>query len=1463
ATTPADGAAQVERATPLTLRLSQPFALEVVRAGLQISPTIKGEWSAQTLPDATQLITFTPAAAWQPETTYRAALAADLLPLDGNLTLQSVPWSFRTAPRLAVVGRFPGEGQTLPIGQELRLIFSTPIDADMLAGALDISPPVGTPRIRASGNEAQITADFQPASVYTLTLQLDPAEPQPYLLRFRTAPPAAELALAGMEDHVLRLRPGQAGPLLRRNGLTSLQASLYPLDEATAVRLLAFGGAEWLAFSPERSGLVPLRTWSQIYSDTGGMPVEAPLALLDGATPLPTGVFYLRLRSPERLRADALVFVSETSLTLRRVGQDALIWATDGTGTPRNLAALALYQSGTLVGRGQSGGDGIWRLAAGGADRAPLTALSADGALAIERATAPALPRFQMALFAARSRFQPGELVDIGGFAQTVDGTPAAGARALLTLQRDDGTRVVTQPVFISSTGLVSASVRLPTTLPAGEYQLNLALGGSSTDAVLTVADAMTPALALDVAPGLFAGQPLTFTLALLPAASMPISWTLRALPEPLLDGFSIGDTPAATISGGGATDSAGMFSATISDTLVASAPLRYQLVVRANDGADTALARAELRVQTASELVGLRLASRIGTAGEPLEAAALVLDSQGQPVEGREVLFELLRLPESGSLASATRVVLRSVRSGTDGRAALPLLVRTGGAYLLRASVADAERRRSFATAPLWVAAANTTWPAGTPQLLADQPRYRPGEAARLLSDLAAPTSALLLVGQAAEVRAMQPGLPLTITIPADAAPLLPVELMLPAADGQHRVVATTLAVEQRGIPLNLSSDGISYAPGATATITISTTVVPGSAPAVMVALADEQAPGTAVFLRDLRADTSGQLSVGLRLPDTTGVYTLHAWAADQRGFGAAQATLTVTEPLVLDLIAPAMLRAGDTFELVALLRNTSPLAQRVQLALVREGLTLTADRERAAVQLAVGETRRLVWQAQVGPGQVGQPARVRLTATAGGAQPQQIARDWTILPGTVRAPTGALIERSWSAEVMPQQGGPLALAAAPSVAALIEDFIATLGTQAQRSPADSAALLLFSAPVSETRELAEQALAELLAAQQGDGGWQLYSGEGSNPDLTLLTLEALVEARRAGFVVAPTQLNRAIERLTRSEQGGVLRLYAESLLGQPNQAALASLSNTAGSRDSASLALLLLASQPGSATAQALAAALTERVVGEGDQARVADAEQGDVVVTALVARALASQPTPPQQLAGLLRTLAAARGPGGWQNSLIGARSLAALQAGLGERSAGSYTIWLDGEQLTEAQPGDADLAVIRRLAVPAERLRATSMLTATVSGGPLLIAYELEAVGLRDLLGVRLLREYLDPATGQPIDLAALRVGASVDVRLTLLAPQGARMVEVIDRLPGGATLVDAGESVLPARLADGQLLFGYSLLEAGVSQLRYTLRLDAAGSFAVPAPSAVLSDGTRIAAGQAVRFGVMP
>ena len=1126
---PADGARLVPPQATIALTISQPLALDALRATLVFSPAISGPLVAASLPGGQQLVTLTPSDQLRPGTTYTATLQAGAAPAEGNLPLiQPVRWRFATAPQPSLSARFPGEGQTLPADQEIRLVFNTPMDAAAVHAALRIEPAAGDLRVSASDAEVRIGASLRAATVYTLTLPASLADRngialgQEYRMRFLSAPAGPALELPDVAGHVAQAAPGgpPAGLRLRRTNLSALDIELYQLDDAALLRALAFSDDDWAGFQPERYGQKRLRAWRMPLSDPLNTPVDDRLPLAtDAGAPLPAGAYYLRVRTLEGPRADVLLLVSRARLALQFVQPAdtgaALVWATDIiTGTPLAGLPVALYQGGALVQQATTDAQGLARFGAlsGPAAYVALAGGPQIGAVAADlraRADRPA----RLFLAADRPAYYPGDTIRLAGFVRAAGAAPALSASL-----RGPGSmgRLYQAALQPGPTGAFSATVALPPDAVPGAYTLSATADGAASQLDLAVRPRPATPLRLEVRapPQLTGGDdvPVSISLATaegLPVAGATISWTLDVARDdtPPADGFVFGDDERTQLApqaraGVSQTDANGRLQIDMADLDLADVPLRYRFVAQASaPDASGAAGQAEFRVAPARRMAGVRPLSRIFTAGQPGTVDLLALDAAGQPAPRTPLRIEVYRRSweraaqpaqaDAPAWAPNDQIAFsRSAVTGPDGRVSLPITLPGGGMYRLRVSTPEGADNAVYSAVSLWASAPGfARWgelPGGGLLLVADKAAYRPGETATLLLAGAESPATVLIArggagGPAGLARTVRAGETLTLTVEPGDAPALPVVAMV-AARARRPNDAATLAPlpvasailpienDQAALRVTITPDRHDYQPGATATITITTSdpagngvpadvllavggqpavaasplaeafrplaaqllMAPGAAAQLLVAqsaragspLAAQPAEGAGFWNPALRTDTTGLLTVTLQLPRAPATLFAQAWAASAERAGEARASLAISQPLDLRVIVPPALRAGDEVLLVARLSNSGPQPHAVEAQLDAQGLALqpgASPVQQAAV--APGETRQLAWRVRVlGAANASGSIAVRID----GAPFQTMPLDQPILPAPAAGPAGhglALLREYLD----PQTGRPL----------------------------------------------------------------------------------------------------------------------------------------------------------------------------------------------------------------------------------------------------------------------------------------------------------------------------------------------------------------------------------------------------------------------------------------------------
>ncbi len=118
-----------------------------------------------------------------------------------------------------------------------------------------------------------------------------------------------------------------------------------------------------------------------------------------------------------------------------------------------------------------------------------------------------------------------------------------------------------------------------------------------------------------------------------------------------------------------------------------------------------------------------------------------------------------------------------------------------------------------------------------------------------------------------------------------------------------------------------------------------------------------------TAVFLADLRTGPDGVVEGRFRLPDNLTTFRAMAVASDQGDrMGSGEAPLIVTRPLTLEPVVPRLARAGDRFEVGAIVTNRTAKKLKVRSRIAAAGAGLEVEDEGdEKVTIDPGKSRRL----------------------------------------------------------------------------------------------------------------------------------------------------------------------------------------------------------------------------------------------------------------------------------------------------------------------------------------------------------------------------------------------------------------------------------------------------------------------------------------------------------------------
>lgn len=1501
---PPPNARQVGPYEPLRIAFSQPVDLQTLENALSITPPVSGALEAALLPDGTQVVTYTPAVAWQSETAYTIALPATLA--DGTPFLaQPYQWSFIVAPKPALIGRFPGEGQLLPPGGNVRLIFSTPVDAEALRTQLRIEPPVESLRVITNDGEARIDAQLQAATLYTITIPASLSDragvsfEREYQLRFFTAPAAPSLTLPEVNGRVIRAFPDQTISLLtRRTNLSELRLALYRLDEATLLRALSFSDAEWTTFEPARYGLSLLRSWSEPLADPLNTTVESRVtATLDDGSPLPPGIYFLRIRTPERAGTGVILVVSRAALSLQIIGQRAIVWATDDiSATVIPDAPIAVYRQGSLVAAGRSDERGVWTVDLTGVNPRDLIAISGDlpafAALDAPPQSAPA-PRLHVVLATDRTVYPPGEQVAVRGFvrqtgAQAFD-PPALGQTLDLDM-RDPSGRSVRRQITLDSTGAFETVIPLPSDAPSGIYRI----ATPQDERTMTTfrVEASPPPLLVTVtsAPQ---GQNLTLLVTVrtpegLPVANASIDWTLNYEPPlPIDDGTVFGKPdPPPPLSGSDITDDNGALA-----IVIPSDPwhqYRFRASIAEPYGPSVTVER--LIEAPPAPRVGLRASSQIVSAGAPatVEIATLLGD---QPLPAQRVQVEATRLNgDASDIAAASpadqAILSRVIVTDSSGRATITAPLPAPGIYRVRASLIGITPAPTPVDLIMYAYQPGfTDWmtPRSGGTLLSDRLQYQPGDTALLLPLEPLPAAPALLTVQRTsgdvreELRMVRAGEPVTLTLTPDDAPgvrvTLTPALRLPA---QRRLqVDLPVAAPSPSLSPMLTTDAPVYAPGATAALTLTVTDMNGNpAPVdVLVRVApDADEMQETIMWRIDRTNDNGVLRVNVPLPQTPGIFLADMWVASERGLGRISTRLTVTQPVVARIVAPPFARAGDTINASVRLTTTdgTPRETSVTLHFPDGASTVQVTTIPEEGVTSIPFTLRAPADATL---------EIQATVATGTAFSETVRVTLPVLPPapTVISAGGALVTNRFETQIATPDDSPAAwgwldVAVTPSLKALALERSRAFMALPGRHALEDAAIILMAASLTDARLETQAAITHLTGLQASDGGWAWQSRGRSHPAILAIALEALASAKESGFKLSDEALERATSlaiRLAREPdvplETRVCLSYALGRLG----VAESSLPHgwDEDELDVHGLACRLLMLPPD----QARISPALPRLISLAQRANAiawwrtpsgSAFPYDDTGTTALAVQAI-HHASPRHPLAtDAASWLIARMTPGGWGDALTTARVVRALRVIMPEDAPATVALTLNGAHVA---PPDAPDAPLRLVPIPLRDLRPTNTLVVTSSNASALVAWQVTRVAdaAPSAEGAGLIREYLDPRTGAPVDPLGLRPGQLVQVRLTIVAFHERRFVLVRDAFPAGVALIDAGAgSPFEISAFNDRIELAAATLAPGIHHHTYLLRASVAGTYAAPSPELILPGGhtlTGVATANTVRI----
>jgi len=319
------------------------------------------------------------------------------------------------------------------------------------------------------------------------------------------------------------------------------------------------------------------------------------------------------------------------------------------------------------------------------------------------------------------------------------------------------------------------------------------------------------------------------------------------------------------------------------------------------------------------------------------------------------------------------------------------------------------------------------------------------------------------------------------------------------------------------------------------------------------------ENFPDTAYWDAQINTDANGNASVSMNLPDN-----LTTWLVLVRGVtmdtlvGEARLELVTTQDLLIRPVAPRFLVAGDHALLAAVVQNNTSNAMHGDATLQASGFVLDDPNTMTqAVDLPANGRLRLEWWGTAGDVA---SASLRFSVQAGGMQDAVLLSNGALPVLRYTAPqtfatSGSLAEAGERLELVSLPvtfdagNGSLDVELDPSLAAAMLDSLDAL----EYHPSDYPDQILSSflpnlvtfttlqsfaidAPDLKSRldRSLSQGLEQLLALQNGDGGWGWWQAEQSDAYITAYALFGLATTRDAGISVPENAFNHAVSYLS-----------------------------------------------------------------------------------------------------------------------------------------------------------------------------------------------------------------------------------------------------------------------------------------------------------------------------------------
>lgn len=798
---PAAGARDVQRHTPLSLTFRLDLDHRAIEQGLTIDPPISGtvKWQGRTL-------VFTPDRGWQPDQAYRITMKY-------RDQLLSPSWMFTTQPFVKLIS--PRDTSEANWNDLIQIAFDEPVDHASVEATFSIIPQTrGT--FQWNGNVLTFTpqTEWDEGLHYVITLNTSLKTAQgeqplhlPQRLSFTTLDENGEVSFGyGPKLQVVDPAGRRAvqfsawGNLIRPITVRLYTISLEQfLDRYTS----GFRGIGPTEDKPIKvDDLKLLRTWK---IDTKPQEFFLP-------TDLRPGLYVATLEHPASKSDELIILYTHHTLVLKQAEGHIAAWASQIDGGPLEAMRVRVYaRDATLIAEGQTDAQGLF-VTQVPIDPQPLIVVGErDGEITASGLSnewmqggwdwwwqpRPKAQTTRAYLYTDRPIYRPGQTVHVKVIARYDN--DAVYSRIplewdVIVRLRDARDNVIeTKTLHANEYGTLDTSFDVAEGGTLGEYHIETQIKDDVQRQAFKVEEYRKPEFEVTLQAdrsNIVNGDRVSLTVeartyfgAPLPNAPIVLNQLSRSY-EAMWYGAESFDTWSALQEEElvGRTDADGRWSGRIdlkvSDYLFRdyyssrhAVPVLLEVMV--NDGNGQAIgAQARVTVHDATLDVSGGLERYMYKPGEPITVNALTRDIDGRPRASETVSVKILKW--AGQKYDRVMTQADAV-SDRNGAAALTLAAPEQGWYRVEITGRDAARRAVTVLDWLWVYDPDRKVPwyyenSSGMQINADKDRYVSGETAQLLirSPLSGP--ALLTVERGRVRRAQQ----IQLTTPTTLVPLL-----------------------------------------------------------------------------------------------------------------------------------------------------------------------------------------------------------------------------------------------------------------------------------------------------------------------------------------------------------------------------------------------------------------------------------------------------------------------------------------------------------------------------------------------------------------------------------------------------------------------------------------------------------------------------------------------------------------